>query len=114
MALLRIPVGAIALVHLWPIATDAWDGRQYRDVFHEPYAAWYPELPRCPYAVLVTIAVVAAVAMTLGLLTILVGPSCAQQNSSPASFDVAPHAQQRFHGWRSIASTCSPCCATIS
>lgn len=69
MALLRVLVGPIVLVHLWPIAADAAHGRFYRDSFHEPYASWYPELPQRPYAVVMWIGVVAAVAMTIGLLT---------------------------------------------
>ena len=29
-----------------PFLSDGLDGRIYRDAFYEPYAAWYPELPR--------------------------------------------------------------------
>jgi hypothetical protein len=36
------------------------------------------------------------------------------QNSSPGSFEVAPQAQQRFHGWRSIAWTRLPSRETTS
>ena len=46
MALLRVLVGPIVLLHLRPLLEDAWHGDTYRDVFHEPYASWYPELPR--------------------------------------------------------------------
>ena len=46
MALLRILVAPIVLLHLRPMLEDAWHGGIYRDHFHEPYASWYPELPR--------------------------------------------------------------------
>jgi HTTM domain len=69
LALLRIMAGPIALAHLWPFVADARAGVIYRDAFYEPYAAWYPELPRPLYAGLLALGVVAAVAMSLGLLT---------------------------------------------
>jgi hypothetical protein len=69
LALLRIMAGAIALVHLWPFVADASAGRIYRDAFYEPYASWYPELPRPLYAGLLALGVAAAVAMSLGLGT---------------------------------------------
>ena len=46
LALLRVLVGPVVLLHLWPFLSDALDGRIYRDAFYEPYAAWYPELSR--------------------------------------------------------------------
>ena len=49
MALLRVLVGPIVLLHLRPLLEDAWHGRLQRDVFHHPYASWYPELPRVAY-----------------------------------------------------------------
>ncbi len=69
MALLRVLVGPIVLLHLRPILDDAWHGRIYRDRFHEPYASWYPELParRCTSPCCGS-ARVAAVAMTIGFL----------------------------------------------
>ena len=45
------------------------EGKTYRDAFHEPYASWYPELPDALYVGLLWLAAVAAVAMSLGLLT---------------------------------------------
>src|SRR5262245_55795545 len=69
MALLRLLVGPVVLLHLRPFVDNARDGRIYRDVFYEPYAAWYPELPRDLYVALLWVAVVATVAMTIGLLT---------------------------------------------
>ncbi|HEV7760097.1 MAG TPA: HTTM domain-containing protein [Acidimicrobiales bacterium] len=69
LALLRILVGPVVLLHLWPFVGDALDGRIYRDQFHEPYAAWYPELPRALYSGLLYVGVAAAVALSLGILT---------------------------------------------
>ena len=68
-ALLRILVGPIVLLHLRPFLADAAAGRIYRDVFHEPYASWYPELPRALYEGALWVGAVAAVAMTLGVAT---------------------------------------------
>jgi hypothetical protein len=69
LALLRVLVGPIVLLHLRPFLVDAWHGRIYRDVFYEPYAAWYPELPRAVYVGLLWLGAVAAVAMAVGWLT---------------------------------------------
>jgi hypothetical protein len=69
LALVRVLAGPVVLLHLQPFLTDALDGRIYSDAFYEPYAAWYPELPRALYVGLLWLAVVSAVAMTAGLLT---------------------------------------------
>ncbi len=69
MALLRVLIGPVVLLHLRPILRAAWHGRIYRDSFYEPYASWYPQLPRGVYVTLLWIAAVAAVAMTIGLRT---------------------------------------------
>jgi hypothetical protein len=69
LALLRVLVGPVVLLHLEPFLTDSLDGRTYQDAFHEPYAAWYPEVPEPVYIGLLWLAAVAAVAMSLGLLT---------------------------------------------
>jgi hypothetical protein len=69
LALLRMLAGPIVLLHLEPFLSDSLDGRTYRDAFHEPYAAWYPEVPEPVYIGLLWLAAVAAVAMSLGLLT---------------------------------------------
>jgi uncharacterized membrane protein YphA (DoxX/SURF4 family) len=68
-ALLRVLTGPVVLLHLRPFLSDGVDGRVYRDVFYEPYAAWYPELPDALYIGLLWVAAVAAVAMSLGFLT---------------------------------------------
>jgi hypothetical protein len=69
LALLRVLVGPVTLLHLRPFVTDALNGRIYRDAFYEPYASWYPELPRPLYGVVLAVGVVAAVAMSLGFCT---------------------------------------------
>ena len=67
MALLRVLVAPIVLLHLRPLLTDAWNGRIYRDHFYEPYASWYPALPRPVYVALLWLAAIAAVAMFVGI-----------------------------------------------
>jgi Vitamin K-dependent gamma-carboxylase len=69
LALLRVLVGPVVLLHLRPFMADSLDGRTYQDVFYEPYAAWYPELPEAVYVGLLWLAAVTAVAMSLGVLT---------------------------------------------
>ena len=69
LALLRVLAGPAVLLHLRPFLADGFDGRTYQDAFYEPYAAWYPELPATVYVGLLSLAAVAAIAMSLGLLT---------------------------------------------
>jgi Vitamin K-dependent gamma-carboxylase len=69
LALLRVLAGPVVLLHLRPFLADSLDGQTYRDAFHEPYAAWYPELPEAMYGGLLWLGAAAAVAMSLGLLT---------------------------------------------
>jgi uncharacterized membrane protein YphA (DoxX/SURF4 family) len=69
LALLRVLAGPVVLLHLRPFLADGWVGRTYRDAFFEPYARWYPELPDAAYVGLLTLAAIAAVAMSLGVLT---------------------------------------------
>jgi Vitamin K-dependent gamma-carboxylase len=69
LALLRVLTGPVVLLHLQPFLSDSLDGRTYRDAFHEPYAAWYPEVPDPVYIGLLWLAAAAAVAMSLGFLT---------------------------------------------
>lgn len=69
LALLRVLVGPIVLLHLQPFLSDALDGRIYSDAFYQPYASWYPELPEAVYVGLLCLGAVAAIAMSLGLFT---------------------------------------------
>jgi len=69
LALLRIMVGPVVLLHLRPFLADALSGRIYRDGFYEPYTTAYPELPRALYVALLWVGAAATVAMTVGLVT---------------------------------------------
>jgi hypothetical protein len=69
LALLRVLAGPAVLLHLQPYLSDTLDGQIYSDAFYEPYVAWYPELPEAVYIGLLWLAAVAAVAMSLGILT---------------------------------------------
>jgi Vitamin K-dependent gamma-carboxylase len=69
LALLRVLVGPVVLLHLRPFLSDSLDARTYQDGFYQPYAAWYPELPEALYVGLLWLAAVTAVAMSLGVLT---------------------------------------------
>jgi len=68
LALLRVLAGPAVLLHLEPFLSDTLDGRIYSDAFYQPYAAWYPALPEAVYVGLLWLAMVAAVAMALGVL----------------------------------------------
>jgi hypothetical protein len=68
-ALLRVFIGPIVLLHLWPFISDAFHGRIYSDQFYEPYVSWYPEAPRGLYVALLVLGAAAAIAMTIGVLT---------------------------------------------
>jgi hypothetical protein len=69
LALLRVLVGPIVLLHLAPFLSDSLHGETYRDAFYQPYAGWYPELPEAGYIALLWVGAAAAVAMALGFLT---------------------------------------------
>jgi hypothetical protein len=69
LALLRVPAGVVVLLHLRQFLDASLDGHTYQDFFHEPYAAWYPELPESLYVGLLWLGAAAAVAMSIGLLT---------------------------------------------
>ena len=69
LALLRILVGPIVLLHLQPFLSDGFDGRIYSDAFYEPYASWYPELTGSVYVGVLCLGAVAAIAMSIGLFT---------------------------------------------
>lgn len=67
LSFLRVLLGPIVVLHLWPFLNDARHGHIYRDTFHEPYASWYPELPRSLYVALLCVGALAAVAMSVGI-----------------------------------------------
>jgi hypothetical protein len=69
LAVLRILLGPIVLLHLEDTFRSAADGIIYSDRFYLPYAEWYPEAGRALYLAMLWAAGVAAVAMSIGLLT---------------------------------------------
>jgi hypothetical protein len=69
IAVLRMCAGAIALVLLWPIASDALSGSTYHDRFHEPFLDVVPQPSEGPYTLVMVVGAVAAVAMSVGLAT---------------------------------------------
>jgi uncharacterized membrane protein YphA (DoxX/SURF4 family) len=69
LAVLRAAAGLVTLLHLRPFLENARHGFIYRDAFYQPYASWYPELPRALYIAMLWIAVGAAIAMAAGLFT---------------------------------------------
>ena len=69
LELLRMALGPIVILHLWPFFERALDGVAYSDRFVAPYVAWYPQAPRELYFVLLWLAVPAAIALSIGLAT---------------------------------------------
>ncbi|HSG80210.1 MAG TPA: HTTM domain-containing protein [Acidimicrobiia bacterium] len=69
VALLRIAIGPIVLLHLQPFLVDSLDGRIPGDTFVVPFAGWYPILPRAAYLTALWATVGTAVLLSLGLLT---------------------------------------------
>ena len=69
VALLRIAVGPIVLLHLQPFLADALDGRVPGDTFTVPFSDWYPVLPREVYVAGLWVTAAMAVLLSIGLLT---------------------------------------------
>ncbi|MEO6651908.1 MAG: HTTM domain-containing protein [Ilumatobacteraceae bacterium] len=69
LAVVRILVGAVATVHLWPLLRSALAGDTDVDRFRHPYASWLPELSPTPFTVLLAVGFVASIAMSVGLAT---------------------------------------------
>jgi uncharacterized membrane protein YphA (DoxX/SURF4 family) len=69
LELLRIAIGPIVILHLWPFLQRSLDGIAYSDRFFQPYVSWYPEASREVYFVLLWLAVVSAVALSAGAAT---------------------------------------------
>lgn len=74
LAVLRIVLGPVVLVHLWPFLSMTLDGRTYRDTFFEPWWTFAPVPPGWVQVVLVWVAAVGAVALAIGWRTRFVGP----------------------------------------
>lgn len=69
LAVLRILLGPIVLLHLRETFGDARDGIVYSDRYYLPYFDWYPEAGPVLYEVMLWAAGVTAIAMALGVLT---------------------------------------------
>ena len=69
LELLRIAIGPIVILHLWPFLQLSLDGIAYSDRFVAPYTAWYPEAPRELYFALLWLTVGSVVALSAGAFT---------------------------------------------
>lgn len=74
LAVLRIVLGPVVVLHLWPDVVDSWRGVSYLDQFHEPWFAFLPTFPAWVQYLLVNVGVIAALAMAIGWRTRLVAP----------------------------------------
>ena len=69
MAVLRILLGPITILHLAPFLREVRAGIAYDQHFWEPYAGWVPRPPGGLWAVLIWVGAASAVLMTFGVLT---------------------------------------------
>lgn len=74
LAVLRIVLGPVVLVHLWPFLSRTLDGWTYRDTFFEPWWTFAPVPPGWVQVVLVWVGAPAAVALGAGWRTRWVAP----------------------------------------
>jgi uncharacterized membrane protein YphA (DoxX/SURF4 family) len=74
LAVLRLALGPVVLVHLWPFLTDTLAGTTYEDHFWVRWWSFVPEVPGAVQVALVWTGAVAAVGLTLGWRTRLVAP----------------------------------------
>ncbi len=69
VAVLRIAIGPITLLHLRPFLRDARDGISYDDHFWAPFISWLPHVPDRMWFALLWVGAAAAVLTTIGLWT---------------------------------------------
>ena len=69
LAILRLAVGPLIVLHLLPFLRDWVAGTYYADHFYAPWVSWFPEAPRWLYGPLLWACVVAAAMLSAGLLT---------------------------------------------
>lgn len=69
LAVLRLAIGPIVLLHLRPFLSDARNGVIYSDTFTLPYWTWYPELPEGAYVALLWGTALTALLLSVGLWT---------------------------------------------
>lgn len=69
LCLLRVFVGPVVVMHLWPFVQDMRAGLYYGDTFYDPWVSWYPEAPREVYWALLVAGLISALLMSLGLFS---------------------------------------------
>jgi uncharacterized membrane protein YphA (DoxX/SURF4 family) len=69
IAVLRIAIGPITLLHLRPFLGDALDGVSYDDHYWEPFISWLPRVPDTLWFALLWVGAAGAVLTTVGLWT---------------------------------------------
>ncbi len=69
IAVLRIAIGPITLLHLRPFLVVAVDGVSYDDHFWEPFIPWLPHVPDRLWFALLWVGAAAALLLTIGLWT---------------------------------------------
>ncbi len=74
---LRMAAGVLTLAQLTPMLAESLRGVTYRDSFHIPPPAWFPQLAEPAYVAALWVAAAAAVAAALGLRTRLAIPTAA-------------------------------------
>lgn len=74
LALLRIVLGPVVILHLAPFLADSLRGTTYLDKFHTPWFSFLPEVPGGVQSVLIWVGAAAAVALALGWHTRFVAP----------------------------------------
>lgn len=74
LALLRVVLGPVVIVHLWPFLVDTLGGTTYVEHFNTPWWGFVPEVPGAAQVALVWVGAVAALALSVGWRTRLVAP----------------------------------------
>jgi uncharacterized membrane protein YphA (DoxX/SURF4 family) len=74
LALLRLVLGPVVLIHLWPFLTDTLGGTTYDDHFWVRWWGFMPQVPGEVQVALVWTGAVAAIGLSLGWRTRLVAP----------------------------------------
>ncbi len=69
IAVLRMLLGPITLLHLRPFLSNLRDGVIYSDRFYDPYVDWYPEAGPGLYKTLLVLAVAGCVLFSVGLFS---------------------------------------------
>ncbi len=74
LAVLRVALGLVVIGHLGPFLADTLRGKTYDDRFFEPWWGFVPEVPGTVQVLVLWVGAVAAVGLSLGWHTRLVGP----------------------------------------